>query len=227
MAVYEWIAERCAGLRVVDLASGEGYGLRSARADRLRRDPWTRTRSLRARDGPIPPPQPELQRGSSSGLRRASRRRGLLQTIEHIHEPGRLLERIAAMAPPPTSPPRTGSPSRRRGGEVRQPLASPRVTTPASTGSCSSRISHASSCWASSTRGSCRVHELAIRAGWDPCVHPALRITKPFYDRFIPAISARDFRLARRTSTRRWTSSRSAMARPVGDLAIVLHSHMP
>jgi len=26
VAVYEWIAERCAGLRVVDLACGEGYG---------------------------------------------------------------------------------------------------------------------------------------------------------------------------------------------------------
>ena len=26
VAVYKWIAERCAGLRVVDLASGEGYG---------------------------------------------------------------------------------------------------------------------------------------------------------------------------------------------------------
>jgi len=39
-----------------------------------------------------------------------------------------------------------------------------------------------------------RIHELAIGAGWDR-VHPALRITKPFYDRFIPAISARDFRL--------------------------------
>jgi hypothetical protein len=39
-----------------------------------------------------------------------------------------------------------------------------------------------------------RVHELAIRAGWDR-IHPALHITKPFYDRFIPAIGARDFRL--------------------------------
>src|SRR5512132_3239087 len=26
VAVYEWIAERCAGLRVADLACGEGYG---------------------------------------------------------------------------------------------------------------------------------------------------------------------------------------------------------
>jgi len=38
------------------------------------------------------------------------------------------------------------------------------------------------------------MHELALRAGWD-AVHPALRITKPFYDRFTPAISARDFAL--------------------------------
>jgi hypothetical protein len=38
------------------------------------------------------------------------------------------------------------------------------------------------------------VHELALRAGWDG-VHSALGITRPFYDRFTPAISARDFAL--------------------------------
>jgi hypothetical protein len=37
-----------------------------------------------------------------------------------------------------------------------------------------------------------RAHELAIRAGWDS-LHPRLGITKPFYDRFVPAISASDF----------------------------------
>ena len=26
LAVYEWVAERCAGLHVVDMACGEGYG---------------------------------------------------------------------------------------------------------------------------------------------------------------------------------------------------------
>src|SRR6185312_13579857 len=26
LAVYEWVAERCAGLEVVDMACGEGYG---------------------------------------------------------------------------------------------------------------------------------------------------------------------------------------------------------
>jgi 2-polyprenyl-3-methyl-5-hydroxy-6-metoxy-1,4-benzoquinol methylase len=40
-----------------------------------------------------------------------------------------------------------------------------------------------------------RVHELAIKhAGWDT-VHAKLGVTKAFYDRFTPAISARDFAL--------------------------------
>ena len=37
-----------------------------------------------------------------------------------------------------------------------------------------------------------RAHELALRAGWDSA-HEALGLTKAFYDRFTPAISARDF----------------------------------
>ena len=39
-----------------------------------------------------------------------------------------------------------------------------------------------------------RVHELALRAGWDT-VHQRLRLTKPFYGRFTPAIAATDFAL--------------------------------
>jgi hypothetical protein len=39
-----------------------------------------------------------------------------------------------------------------------------------------------------------RAHELALKAGWDR-VHKTLRITKPFYDRFTPAIAASDFTL--------------------------------
>jgi hypothetical protein len=39
-----------------------------------------------------------------------------------------------------------------------------------------------------------RAHELALRAGWDR-VHAALGITRPFYDRFTPAITASDFAL--------------------------------
>ena len=32
------------------------------------------------------------------------------------------------------------------------------------------------------------------RLGWD-AVHARLRLTRPFYDRFVPAISTRDFAL--------------------------------
>ena len=39
-----------------------------------------------------------------------------------------------------------------------------------------------------------RVHELAIKLGWDS-VHKRLGLTKPFYDRFTPAIAASDFAL--------------------------------
>jgi hypothetical protein len=39
-----------------------------------------------------------------------------------------------------------------------------------------------------------KAHELALRAGWDR-VHGALGITRQFYDRFTPAITARDFAL--------------------------------
>ena len=39
-----------------------------------------------------------------------------------------------------------------------------------------------------------RAHEIAIKLGWDS-VHKALRLTKPFYDRFTPAIAASDFKL--------------------------------
>ena len=53
-----------------------------------------------------------------------------------------------------------------------------------------------------------RAHELALRAGWDR-VHAALGITKPFYDRFTPAISAQGLRAsARLRSSARSTSSR-------------------
>ena len=37
-----------------------------------------------------------------------------------------------------------------------------------------------------------RVHDVALHLGWDR-VHPALRLTRPFYDRFVPAIDERDF----------------------------------
>jgi SAM-dependent methyltransferase len=39
-----------------------------------------------------------------------------------------------------------------------------------------------------------RVHEVALRLGWDR-LHRGLRLTRPFYGWFVPAIGARDFAL--------------------------------
>ena len=43
--------------------------------------------------------------------------------------------------------------------------------------------------------GKLRIHELALRFGWDRA-HRALRLTKPFYDRFVPAIGSSDFKVS-------------------------------
>jgi len=39
-----------------------------------------------------------------------------------------------------------------------------------------------------------RAHELAIKLGWDS-IHKRIGLTKPFYDRFTPAIASSDFAL--------------------------------
>ncbi len=46
-----------------------------------------------------------------------------------------------------------------------------------------------------------RAHELALSCGWD-AVHQRLRLTKPFYDRFTPAIATSDFALRPGTGVR-------------------------
>ena len=93
-------------------------------------------------------------------------------------------------------------------GAVGQPVARQRVPRRGVPGAVRERTSARSSYSGCSTPASCALHELALQAcGWDT-VHTRLRFTKPFYDRFMPAISARDFSAALRgISTARSTSS--------------------
>jgi hypothetical protein len=117
-----------------------------------------------------------------------------LQTIEHIAEPERLLAGIAETAPlayistpnrltlAPAGAEKSDNPWHLReytAAEYRA-LLEPCFSEVRLLG-----LFHARKL---------RVHELALAAGWDR-VHKALRITKPFYDRFTPAISASDFKL--------------------------------
>jgi SAM-dependent methyltransferase len=195
VAVYEWIAERCAGLRVADLACGEGYGseiLAGSAAEVIGVDA-----------------NPEAFEHARARYRRANLRfeRGLvedfdepvdaivfLQTIEHIHDPDGLLEQIAraarvsyistpnrlTLAPPGAE--KSDNPWHLREYDPSQyrDLLEPHFSEVELLG-----LFHARKL---------RAHEVAIRFGWDR-VHAALHLTKPFYDRFIPAIDARDFRL--------------------------------
>jgi 2-polyprenyl-3-methyl-5-hydroxy-6-metoxy-1,4-benzoquinol methylase len=198
LVVYEWIAARVGGLRVVDMACGEGYGssvLAGSAASVVGVDA-----------------NPEAHEHARLRYRRDSLRyeRDLvetfaepcdavvfLQTIEHVQDAGAILEHFKSMLGP--------------GGVAY--VSTPNLLTLAPAGAeKSDNPWHVREYRAAEFRALCdahfgsvemlglfharklRVHELAIRAGWDT-VHKRLGATKPFYDRFTPAIAASDFKL--------------------------------
>lgn len=199
LIVYEWIAARCRGLRVADLACGEGYGSEvlaavAAEVVGIDANPEAHEHArLRYRRSNL-----RFERRLVEELSGHWDAVAFLQTIEHLAEPEAVLERIAAAAPvayistpnrltlAPGGAERSDNPWHLREyapGELRGLLA-PRFAEVRILG-----LHHA---------GKLRLHELAIRLGWDR-VHRALRLTQPFYDRFTPAISTRDFRLVDET----------------------------
>jgi SAM-dependent methyltransferase len=195
LAVYEWIAARVAGMTVADLACGEGYG-----SDVLARS---------AADVIGVDANPEAHEHARLRYRRANLRfeRTLvetfdeprdaivfLQTIEHIEEPGRLLERFGELAPVSyvSTPNRlTLAPE---GAEKSENPWHLREYTAAEYAELLAPFFASVEIYGVFHARKLRVHEWALRAGWDR-VHPALRLTKPFYDRFGPAIAASDFDL--------------------------------
>jgi 2-polyprenyl-3-methyl-5-hydroxy-6-metoxy-1,4-benzoquinol methylase len=198
LAVYEWIGARVAGLRVVDLACGEGYG--SAVLARGARDVVGVDANPQAYEHArlrYEAPNLRFARDMVERFREPCDAVVFLQTIEHVHDPGGVLDNARAMLPP--------------GGTAY--VSTPNVLTLAPPGAQrSGNPWHLREYRADEFRALCEAHfgsvtlhglfhahkllahALALRAGWDR-VHAALRITKPFYDRFVPAISERDFAL--------------------------------
>lgn len=199
LVVYEWIAARTAGLRVVDMACGEGYG-----SEVLSRA----ARSVVGVDA-----NPEAHEHARLRYRRPNVRfeRDLverfaepcdavvfLQTIEHVQNPGEILEHFKSMLAP--------------GGVAY--VSTPNLLTLAPEGAEKSENPwHVKEYRVEEFRELCAahfprvelhglfharklaVHEFAIRRlGWD-AIHRRLGFTRAFYDRFTPAISARDFAL--------------------------------
>jgi 2-polyprenyl-3-methyl-5-hydroxy-6-metoxy-1,4-benzoquinol methylase len=198
LAVYEWIAARVAGERVVDMACGEGYGsnvLASAAEAVVGVDAnpeaheHARLRYVR--------PNLRFERDLVESFSEPCDAVVFLQTIEHVEDAGAILEHFKEMLEP--------------GGIAY--VSTPNLLTLAPPGAeKSDNPWHVHEYRAEEFRALCeahfgrvgllglfharklRAHEIAIGLGWD-AVHRRLGLTKPFYDRFTPAISASDFAL--------------------------------
>jgi SAM-dependent methyltransferase len=197
LVVYEWIAARIGGLRVVDMACGEGYG-----ADVLAR---AGARSVVGVDANPEAHEHARLRYTRENLRferdmveRFDERCDalvFLQTIEHVQDPPALLERFKTLL---------------GAGGVAY-VSTPNVLTLAPPGAeRSDNPWHVYEYRPEELSALCRAHfgsvrlvgvfharKLALHAGalklgWDEA-HRRLGITKRFYDRFTPAIDVRDF----------------------------------
>jgi SAM-dependent methyltransferase len=200
LAVYEWIAQRCAGLGVVDMACGEGYGTdvlarRAARVTGVDANPeaFEHARSKYSRPGV------RFVRDLVERFDESCDAAVFLQTIEHVQEPEAVLRHFRSLLRP--------------GG--RAFVSTPNVRTLAPPGAeKSDNPWHVREYRAEEFRALCEsvfervemhglfharklwLHERALALGWD-ALHERLGITERFYGWFTPAISSRDFALRR------------------------------
>jgi SAM-dependent methyltransferase len=201
LVVYEWIAARVGGRRIVDLACGEGYGsaLLARNAASVvgvdaNPDAFEHARlKYTAPNLSFERNMIELWQGDVDCV-------VFLQTIEHVQDPGAMLDHVRELIGPdgvayittpnvltlaPKGAERSGNPwhvREYRPDEFRT-LCERHFGTVGLLGLFHDR--------------KLRAHEIALKAGWDR-VHKALHVTRPFYDRFTPAISTRDFALKSR-----------------------------
>ncbi|MDE3130619.1 MAG: methyltransferase domain-containing protein [Acidobacteriota bacterium] len=202
-AVYEWIAARVAGMRVVDMACGEGYGaatLASCAASVVGVDAnpeaFTHARLRYSAPGLSFERAPVESYGRPGSCDAVT----FLQTIEHVASPEDVLRHLHGLLAP--------------GGLVY--VSTPNLLTIAPKGADKSDNPwHVREYRAHEFRELCesvfdsvrmygvyhsrrlRAHALALALGWDR-VHRGLGLTGPFYDRFVPAISTSDFLVCER-----------------------------
>jgi 2-polyprenyl-3-methyl-5-hydroxy-6-metoxy-1,4-benzoquinol methylase len=205
LVVYEWIAARVGGKRVVDMACGEGYGsnvLAGTAASVVGVDAnpeaheHARLRYVRS--------NLRYERDLVESFAEPCDAVVFLQTIEHVQDAGAILDHFRSMLSPdgvafvstpnlltlaPPGAEKSDNPwhvREYRAEEFRRLCAAhfPRVEMLG--------LFHARKL---------RAHEIAIKLGWDRA-HKALHLTAPFYDRFTPAIAASDFKLQPRNLDR-------------------------
>jgi 2-polyprenyl-3-methyl-5-hydroxy-6-metoxy-1,4-benzoquinol methylase len=201
LVVYEWIRDRLAGQRIIDMACGEGYGTgvlaqRAASVVGVDANPEAHEHArLRYTASNI-----RFARDLVETFEEPADAVVFLQTIEHVQNPDEVLERFKALVAGSASPCVI--------------VSTPNVLTLAPEGAeKSGNPWHVKEYRPEEFRALCEahfgevevyglfharklaVHELALkRLRWDD-VHAKLRITKRFYDWFTPAISVADFTL--------------------------------
>jgi 2-polyprenyl-3-methyl-5-hydroxy-6-metoxy-1,4-benzoquinol methylase len=199
LVVYEWIAQRVAGARVLDLACGEGYGssvLARSASEVVGVDANPEAHEhARLR---YTHPGLKFERGLVEGFGQPGTFDAVvfLQTIEHVADPLAALEHIRSLLVP--------------GGVTY--VSTPNVLTLAPGAEKSHNPWHVREYRVAEFDELCasafgsvqmlgvhharklRAHAVALTLGWDR-VHRFLRITSPFYDRFTPAIASSDFEL--------------------------------
>ena len=202
LVVYEWIAAQVAGMRVIDMACGEGYGsdvLAASAASVVGVDANPQAHEharLRYRRANL-----RFERELVDAFSEQADAVVFLQTIEHLQDPGAVLDHFRSLL----------ASAAQGGGMVF--VSTPNVLTLAPKGaSRSDNPWHVHEYRAEEFECLCRkhfpvvelrglyharklrAHELALRLGWDR-VHGALGLTRAFYDRFTPAIACSDFAL--------------------------------
>ena len=198
LVVYQWIAARVRGSRVIDMACGEGYGsdvLAATAASVVGVDANPEAHEhARLRYGRA---NLRFARELVDSFSEEADAVVFLQTIEHLEDPRAALAHFRALV----------------GERGRVFLSTPNVLTLAPQGASRSdnpwhvheyraeefeelcRGSFAGvEMYGLYHAGKLRAHELALRFGWD-AVHARLGLTRSFYAWFTPAIATRDFAL--------------------------------
>jgi SAM-dependent methyltransferase len=225
LVVYEWIAERVRGKRVIDMASGEGYGsavlartAASVVGVEANPEAFEHARLRYAQDRGAAPGSPHrltadpqnqkdnlrFERALVEEFREDADVVVFLQTIEHLQDPDATLEHFRSLV----------------GADGTVIVSTPNVLTLAPKGAeRSGNPWHVHEYRPEEFERLCRrhfqrvelhglfharklrVHELGLRLGWDRA-HAALGLTERFYRWFTPAISARDFALRQGPASR-------------------------
>jgi SAM-dependent methyltransferase len=202
LAVYEWIGAQGIGRRVIDMACGEGYGSEVL------------SRGAESVVGVDANPEAHEHARLRYGRQNLSYERGLveihgepgafdavvfLQTIEHVQDPVAVLEHFRSLLAPGgvayISTPNLLTLAPEGAEKSDNPWHLKEYRAPEFEALCRTTFENVELLGLFHAR-KLRLHELALACGWDT-VHARARITKPFYDRFTPAIASRDFALRR------------------------------